>query len=107
MTRDELRRWRKERGITQHNLAALLGISRSAYLYLENGDKRLHVISSTVPRSAELALKGLDEEIRAAFAPTDVEELRIAYAKAIDNIADEQVHVASHQRSRRKIDRRT
>lgn len=90
MTRDQLRHWRKERGLTQVNLASLLGLSRSAYLYLENGDRRRPNASPTLPRTVELALRGLDSEIKAAFQSTEPDGLRHAYAKAIDFIAEEQ-----------------
>lgn len=60
MTPDDVRRWRKARGLTQNNLAALLGISRSAYIYLEKGDPRRKDKSLTIPRMAELAFRGLD-----------------------------------------------
>jgi transcriptional regulator with XRE-family HTH domain len=95
MTPDKLRQWRKARGLTQNNLAALLGLSRSAYIYLEKGDPRRKDKSLTIPRTAELALMGLDSEVIAAYGPTTLEGLRHAYSELTADIALQQQEEAA------------
>ena len=86
MTPVDLRAWRKSRGLIQRDAAALLGIVRRTYLYLERGKTRAGGVIATVPRQIELAVKGLDFEMGAHRLQD--QELRAAYSRAVVAIED-------------------
>ena len=60
----DLRNWRKGHGYTQPEAARLLGLSPRTYTYHETGTTRAGYRVPTVPRLVELAIKGLDAELR-------------------------------------------
>lgn len=83
MTPSDLKAWRQARGLIQRDAGALLGMAKRTYHYLEAGETRGGAKLATIPRQAELALKGLDAEMIAAFGVTDADGLRAAYARAV------------------------
>ena len=64
MTPAQLVDWRKAHGFSQQDAAAMLGMSRRPYQYLEGGETRGGFRPPTIPRTVELAIKGLDVELR-------------------------------------------
>lgn len=82
MTPAELKVWRKQRGLIQRDAGALLGISKRTYNALETGINRGTALI-TVPRTIELATRGLDDEMKAASGAVDLAGLKVAYAHAM------------------------
>jgi transcriptional regulator with XRE-family HTH domain len=64
MTPAELIAWRKQHGFSQEDAGNMLGVARRTYLHYERGDTRGGYKQPTVPRLVELAIKGLDAELR-------------------------------------------
>jgi transcriptional regulator with XRE-family HTH domain len=61
---EQLVAWRKSHGFSQADAGNLLGISRRTYQHYEKGDTRGGFSLPTLPRLVELAIKGLDGELR-------------------------------------------
>lgn len=59
MTPSELIGWRKQRGLSQAALAALLDISKSRLQDYERGATRVRETPAPIPRLVELALETL------------------------------------------------
>ena len=60
----ELISWRKGHGFSQADACALLGISRRTYQHYELGNTRGGFSLPRLPRIVELAIRGLDVELR-------------------------------------------
>ena len=64
MTPADLLAWRKGHGLSQEDACNMLGISRRPYQYAEKGVTQAGYRLPTVSRILELAVKGLDAELR-------------------------------------------
>jgi hypothetical protein len=85
MTPAQLRQWRTERWLLQRDAAALLGLALRIYHRLERGIAGSRAEMATIPRTIELAVRGLDAEMGENAGASDLGSLRAVYARAVDD----------------------
>ena len=89
--KENIRRFRKERKMTQKEMADMLGISTTAYRDLERGSTS--IVNGHVLRIAEI-MNTSTEEIVLGYRPIQMpgkklEEMQAEYAERIDALAKE------------------
>lgn len=79
MTGEEIKRFRKSKGLTQEQLAKIIGVSKRTILNYEKGEM---IPKTKINILKEIIYKSSDSEIKNAASTSDISEIEII--KAID-----------------------